>query len=72
MVSILGADINGNTPLHAVFLGLTQHGDRKTALEIANLFIKHGANPNYINMRGTSPIDLAKEHGIEYVGGEFK
>ena len=50
-------NVNGNTPLHAV-LNFIQ--EPKKAMEIVQILMKKGANPNIKNKKGESALESAK------------
>lgn len=59
--SVKSLDIDGNTPLHAAIQ------DQK--IDVANVLLVRGADPDLKNSRGESPRDLATIYGVS--GIEF-
>ena len=67
-------DMGGNTALHAVFLKLDSSDSvqRAKAIEIANMFLSHGASVGIKNGASMTPIEMAHARGIKFKDGKFE
>ena len=63
-------DSFSNTPLHCCFMQKYNENLMKSMAdyeETAKALIQHGGNPNLLNSRGVTAIDLAKTNGFQFL-----